>query len=94
MCNQNGVGKRQTNLRSKAIIGLSLLAMAALCTCALAQENTTYYWMKKATEFRYKGSFEESVQAYDKALQIDPGTQLSGSTKLWTSAPSTERTRA
>ncbi|HQN31377.1 MAG TPA: tetratricopeptide repeat protein, partial [Methanothrix soehngenii] len=36
------------------------------------QENTTEYWMKKAIELRYQGSFEESAQAYDQALQLDP----------------------
>ncbi|MFA5458097.1 MAG: hypothetical protein WC261_10750, partial [Synergistaceae bacterium] len=47
---QNGVGKRQTNLRSCAIVGFSLLALAALCTCALAQENTSGYWIERAEE--------------------------------------------
>jgi tetratricopeptide (TPR) repeat protein len=36
------------------------------------QENTTGYWIKKAIELRYRGSFEESAQAYDQALQLDP----------------------
>ncbi len=69
---QNGVGKRQTNLRSCAIVGLLLLALAALCTCALAQENTSGYWIERAEELSQNSSFEEAAIAYEKALQIEP----------------------
>ncbi|MFZ2536175.1 tetratricopeptide repeat protein, partial [Methanothrix sp.] len=69
---QNGVGKRQTNLRSCAIVGFSLLALAALCTCALAQENTSGYWIERAEELSQNSSFEEAAIAYEKALQIEP----------------------
>ncbi len=51
---------------------LALLALAALCTCVTAQENTTDYWMDKAEEFAYNSSFEEVISALDEALKIDP----------------------
>jgi len=60
---QNGVGKRQTNLRFCAIIGISLLALAVLCTCALAQENTSGYWIERAEELSQNSSFEEAAIA-------------------------------
>jgi len=73
LSNQNGVGKRQMNLRSRAIIGLSLLAMAALCTCALAQENTTEYWTMVGSDLAMNESnYQGALDAFEKAIQIDP----------------------
>ena len=43
------------------------------CSSSASQGETIEYWLKKANEFRYRGSFEESAKAYDKALQLDPG---------------------
>jgi tetratricopeptide (TPR) repeat protein len=38
----------------------------------MAQENTTDYWMNKGQELFEDASFEESLQAYNEVLQIDP----------------------
>ena len=51
---------------------LILLSLAVLSTCALAQENTTDYWMDKAEELAYNSSFEGVISALDEALKIDP----------------------
>ncbi|MGB5100304.1 MAG: tetratricopeptide repeat protein, partial [Methanothrix sp.] len=72
--------KRQKQLvsekLSKAIVGaefaLALLALVALCVCAAAQENTAEGWYKKGLELELSDSREEAVQAYDKAIQLDP----------------------
>jgi tetratricopeptide (TPR) repeat protein len=56
----------------KVITALILLSLAVLSTCALAQENTTGYWMDKAEELTYNSSFEEVISALDEALKIDP----------------------
>ncbi len=72
--------KRQKQLASeklsKAIVGaelaLALLALAALCACAAAQENTAEGWHKKGLELELSDSREEAVQAYDRAIQLDP----------------------
>ena len=58
-----------------AKLALALLALAALCACVTAQENTTDYWMDKAEEFAYNSSFEEVISALDEALKIDPGNE-------------------
>lgn len=39
---------------------------------ALAQENTAEGWYKKGLELELSDSREEAVQAYDKAIQLDP----------------------
>jgi hypothetical protein len=49
-----------------------LVALASLCVCAAAQEDTADYWYKESGELFVNGSSEESVRALDKALQIDP----------------------
>ncbi len=51
---------------------LALIAMAALCSCTLAQEMTSEDWYKKGLELSKKGSYEEAVKAYDKAIEIEP----------------------
>ena len=50
---------------------LALLAIAVLCTCAAAQEDSADYWVTKAKDLRLNGSSEEAISAYDRALQID-----------------------
>jgi tetratricopeptide (TPR) repeat protein len=61
---------------SKVIVGaklaLALLALVALCVCATAQENAAEGWYKKGLELELSDSREEAVQAYDKAIQLDP----------------------
>jgi tetratricopeptide (TPR) repeat protein len=51
---------------------LALIALAALCSCTLAQEMTSEDWCKKGLDLSKNGSYEEAFQAYDKAIQIDP----------------------
>jgi tetratricopeptide (TPR) repeat protein len=58
-----------------AKLALALLALAALCTCVTAQENTTDYWMDKAEEFAYNSSFEKVISALDEVLKIDSGNE-------------------
>ena len=55
-----------------AKLALILLALAALCTCVTAQENTTVYWMDKAEELAYNSSFEGVISGLDEALKIEP----------------------
>lgn len=67
---------RQDNKLLKSIMEakffLAFMALAALCISAIAQENTTDYWMTKARDFSINGSTEEAISAYDNASQIDP----------------------
>ena len=61
-------------LRAKLLLALTLLSLALLCVCSVAQENTATAegWYKKAQELELSDSREEAVQAYDKAIQLDP----------------------
>lgn len=65
---------RQT-YRLRKIVGaelyLALIALIALCTCATAQDNTSNYWFENGTELLWAGSYEESLQAFDRAVQLD-----------------------
>jgi len=57
-----------------AFAALAVLSLAALGFCAASQEDTADYWVKKSEELFVNGSYDESVQALDKALQIEPET--------------------
>ncbi|MFA6373859.1 MAG: tetratricopeptide repeat protein [Methanothrix sp.] len=66
------VGKKHITSGSWSIVAFVLLAMTTLLICALAQENTTDYWIDRADESMNNGSIEGAVSAYNEALKIDP----------------------
>jgi tetratricopeptide (TPR) repeat protein len=49
-----------------------LASLAILCTSAVAQENSTDYWIDRADEYMNNGSIEGAILAYDEALKIEP----------------------
>lgn len=49
-----------------------LISLAILCISAMAQENTTEYWMNRAENLTHNGSIDEAISAYDEALKIEP----------------------
>lgn len=49
-----------------------LASLAILCISAVAQENTTEYWMDRAENLTHNGSIDEAISAYDEALKIEP----------------------
>jgi tetratricopeptide (TPR) repeat protein len=61
-------------LRSGEVMrsALALIALAALCSSTLAQETTAEDWIEKGEELLYSGSLEESVEAFNKAIELDP----------------------
>jgi tetratricopeptide (TPR) repeat protein len=63
-----GLPSMRTSVRS----AIALIALAALCSSTLAQENTAGDWIERGEELLYSGSLEESVEAFDKAIEIDP----------------------
>ena len=65
---------------------VALLAIAMLCACALAQENTANDRYKKAMELYLNGSYEDAISAYNKAIEIDPQNST-----LWRSKASALR---
>ncbi len=61
---------------SIAKFSLILIALAALCTFAVAQEdaagNSADWWIEKGNELFINGSYDEALEAYDEAVKIDP----------------------
>ena len=51
---------------------LVLMALSLLCAAVQAQESTTEDWLTKARELQLIGTPEETLAAYDKAIEIDP----------------------
>jgi len=51
---------------------LVLIALAALCSYALAQEMTAEDLYKKGHEMYENGSYQEAVEAYDEGLKMNP----------------------
>ena len=70
---------KRNNKLAKAGFVIVLMALAMLCVSAVAQENTTDYWVTKANDLRLNGSTDEAISAYDRALQIDPANDT-----VWT----------
>ncbi|MGB5099058.1 MAG: tetratricopeptide repeat protein, partial [Methanothrix sp.] len=66
-----GVGKRQKNNWLWASLAFSLLALAALSTSALAQENSAESWYKNGQELERMGSWQEAIDAYDQAIKLN-----------------------
>ena len=56
----------------KAEFTVALLAVAMLCTSAVAQENTAEDWFNKGQEQFRNHSYEDANEAYDKAIELDP----------------------
>ena len=56
----------------KAKFAIILLALAALCTCVIAQEKTAGYWSAQGDDLLRKGSINEALEAYEKSLLLDP----------------------
>jgi len=56
-----------------ARLALALLALATLCVCAAAQEETADELYKKGRDLDRNGSYEEAVFAYDRAIELEPG---------------------
>ena len=53
-------------------LALGMIALAALCSCTLAQEKTAEDWIERGEELLFNGSLEESVEAFNKAIEVDP----------------------
>ncbi len=61
-----------SRLYTKAKFALVLIALATLCSSAVAQENTAEDWNKKGQASYKNESFADALEAYEKATQIDP----------------------
>lgn len=68
---ESGFIKRNNEL-AKARFAIVLITLAALCTIALAQENTVNGWLKKGYELMGNGSYEEAAKAIQKSIDLSP----------------------
>lgn len=59
-------------MRAGVKSALALIALAALCSCTLAQEKTAENWIETGEELLFNGSLEESIEAFNKAIELDP----------------------
>lgn len=66
-------GCRPQRLSAGVKFGIVLIALAALCTSAAAQENTAQDWYQKGQDLARNGSLLDAVNAYDKAIDLNPG---------------------
>ncbi len=65
--------------RGKLGLAISLLVLAALASCAIAQETSldysqkkADYWYKRGLESTSSGNFNDAIQSFSKAIQMDP----------------------
>ncbi len=63
---------RLPSMRTSVSSAIALIALAALCSCTLAQEMTAEDWYKRGQDLEEKGSNDEAIAAYDIATQLDP----------------------
>ncbi|MFZ3049573.1 MAG: hypothetical protein WA106_02075, partial [Methanothrix sp.] len=52
---------------------LAMISLAILCIGAVAEdEKSANYWYEKSLDLYNNGSLEESLQAVDKSIELDP----------------------
>ncbi len=62
---------RLPSMRTSVSSAIALIALAALCSCTLAQEMTAEDWFNRGQELQRNDSHEEALQAFDKAIEIN-----------------------
>ena len=55
------------------LIFFSIGLLVVLCICAVAQDETADDWYKKGRDLDRNGSYEEAVEAYERAIELEPG---------------------
>ena len=65
---QGGLMKSGASTR----FALALIALAALCSCTLAQEYTGEDWFGRGIELFHQESFEEALDAFNRSLEMNP----------------------
>ncbi len=71
------MNKKASNMRTRIMragIGLALVlaVLSMLCMAAVAQEKTASYWAAQGDDLLGKGSINEALESYEKAIQLDP----------------------
>ena len=63
---------RVGNKVSGSWMTICIIGLALLCGSVMAQENSAEDWIKKGDDLYSVGSHKEAIEAYDRALEIDP----------------------
>ena len=66
---------RSTSTMRINILIKAIIALAMICTIALAQQNTPEYWIDKGQELLVEQSLNESIIAFDNAINIANSSQ-------------------
>jgi len=66
-----GVGIRLKILETGFRLTVVLMVLSALCTCAVAEEETADNWLNKGEQLMMNGSLEEALAAYERAIDLD-----------------------
>lgn len=66
------IDQKLSKLRMGAKLALVLMILATLCASALAQEETAESWYKKGHDLYHQESYEMSINAFNRSLEIDP----------------------
>jgi tetratricopeptide (TPR) repeat protein len=64
---------RSQKFNAGVTFGIVLMALAALCISAAAEENTAEDWYQKGQDLARNGSLLDAVNAYDNAIDLNPG---------------------
>ena len=68
-----GTGNKLPKFAVRARFALAMIALVALCSHVVAQENTANYWIAKGDDLLFnKCNPLEALESYEKAIQIDP----------------------
>jgi tetratricopeptide (TPR) repeat protein len=66
------IDQKLSKLRMGTKLALVLMVFATLCASALAQEETAESWYKQGYDLYHQESYEKSINAFNRSLEIDP----------------------
>ncbi len=72
LLNRVGESGKPFKIAVRSELAPALIALAMLCVCATAQENTADYWFDKGYELFHQESFEEAIDSFNNSIEIDP----------------------
>jgi len=68
------INKLERNLSRREVkLALILVALSAMCTYTMAQEDTAYHGVKNGYDLKRNGSSEDANKSFEKALEIYNG---------------------
>ncbi len=65
------------------IFVLITMALIMLCAFAMAQENGVDYWLNKGNSFISQSKYNESLEAFDRAIELIPANDTERLVYIW-----------